>query len=647
MHELTALRSPPRPWSARARFGAALAAVLLGAGLLLAPALDGAFLLDDLPNLGGLERVASGEQSAAGFVSAGRAGPLGRPLSLATFAVQAEYWPYHPRAFKAVNLGLHLATGAALCWLLLVALRPTRPELAAPLALAVAAAWLVHPLQLSTVGYVVQRMTILAALPVLLGLVAYCRGRTAIAARPAAAGGYLLALGGLIGGGAVGVLAKESAALIVPLAAVLEHTLLAGLAAPLAWRRLRAALLHAPLAVAAVALLAYSAGWGDAGFVGRDFTLLERTLSQPRALVAYAALALWPDARPLGIFHDDFAVSRGLLEPWTTLPALLMVAIAVGLAWRARHRHPLLAFGIAWFLANHLLESTVLPLELYFEHRNYLALAGPLTALVAGGALLVARAGAARRIALAAALLLGAALAARGAIEAQRWGRPLAQAERWAMQHPSSLRAQSYLANLRKVRGDAAGAAAVYLANQARFADGASFAFDWLELGCSEGDAPLPDAALLRARAAAPRFSYGPSAALDRMVRRFEQGQPCPRVSLESLVELNAALAANPAYARDAWLYPLLAARLARLSGDQAAAIAAMDQAFALRQEPEYALIAARWRTEAGDLEGATASLARARAALDGNPLRTAALAQRLAQVEAAIAARRTTPAPR
>ena len=36
------------------------------------------------------------------------------------------------------------------------------------------------------------------------------------------------------------------------------------------------------------------------------------------------------------------------------------------------------AFGIAFFLGGHLLESTVLPLELYYEHRNYLPSFGDL-----------------------------------------------------------------------------------------------------------------------------------------------------------------------------------------------------------------------------------------------------------------------------
>ena len=88
-----------------------------------------------------------------------------------------------------------------------------------------------------------------------------------------------------------------------------------------------------------------------------------------------------PDGRWFTLYHDDITLSRGLLEPWTTLPAALGIAGLIAAAWLARRRAPVAGFGIAFFLGGHLLESTVLPLELAFEHRNYLPAFGPLLAL--------------------------------------------------------------------------------------------------------------------------------------------------------------------------------------------------------------------------------------------------------------------------
>jgi hypothetical protein len=308
----------------------ALCAVLLLAGALLAPLQSGAFLLDDLPNLAGLERVHAEPDGAARFVTGGIAGPGGRPVALASFAVQAGDWPYRPGPFKRVNLALHLACGLALFWLWALLARRALPEREAGwLALAVTALWLVHPLQLSSVAYVVQRMTLLAALPMLLGLVAFVKGRERVERAPEDPRGYLLALGGLGAGGLVALASKESGGLILPLALAIDHTLFRAEGASAArWRAVRRWALHLPLALAALGLLTLGAGWLAEGYAGREFTLGERLLSQPRALLDYAWRALLPSRAGLGVFHDDFATSRALLEPWTTLPALAALGLA-------------------------------------------------------------------------------------------------------------------------------------------------------------------------------------------------------------------------------------------------------------------------------------------------------------------------------
>jgi len=617
----------------------ALAAVLLVAGALLAPLLHGAFLLDDLPNLTGLERVHAEPDGGARFVAGGIAGPGGRPIALASFAVQAGDWPLHPGPFKRVNLALHLACALALFWLWSLLARRALPAREADLlALAVSALWLVHPLQLSSVAYVVQRMTLLAALPMLLGLVAFVKGRARVERAPEDPLGYLIALGGLGVGGLLALGSKESGGLILPLALAIDHTLFdAAPASATRWRAVRRWTLHLPLLLAALALVTLGAGWLADGYAAREFSLSERLLSQPRALLGYAALALVPLRDGLGVFHDDFAVSRTLLEPWTTLPALVVLALAVGAAVRWRRSQPLIAFGVAWFLANHLLESTLMPLELYFEHRNYLALAGLLT-IPALGLLTLGRDGRHAPIAAAAGAFGLALVAWQGHAEARSWGDPLGQAQRWSREHPGSLRAQSYLANLHKVRGEPAAAARVYLEHDARFADGVSFTLDWLELGCADEALPLPSRALVVERGRRARFSYGPTAAIDRMLQRAERGRPCPRVALDDLGAATAALLANPAYQRESYLVHLLEARLARLRGDRREALAAMHRAFDGRPEPDYALVEASWWLEAGDLERAAEALERARQAVGPNPLRQDALAPRFAALAKALA---------
>src|SRR5690606_4867616 len=108
-----------------------------------------------------------------------------------------------------------------------------------------------------------------------------------------------------------------------------------------------------------------------------------------------------------------------------------------------------------WYLGAHLLESTTIALELYFEHRNYVPLMGPVLAVAAGSV----RAG--KTIA----PLLQGALCAYGLLLAvvlfgstSLWGQPALAAEMWAIRKPDSLRATQYLAQQLLAYGDSAAA---------------------------------------------------------------------------------------------------------------------------------------------------------------------------------------------
>jgi hypothetical protein len=105
----------------------------------------------------------------------------------------------------------------------------------------------------------------------------------------------------------------------------------------------------------------------------RNFTLWERVLTEFRVLVFYLKMIIIPSVQELGLYHDDFGLSRGLLSPPTTLPSLLAIGILLITGLMLRTLRPLVSLGILWFFTGHVLESTILPLELAHEHRNYLA----------------------------------------------------------------------------------------------------------------------------------------------------------------------------------------------------------------------------------------------------------------------------------
>jgi hypothetical protein len=149
---------------------------------------------------------------------------------------------------------------------------------------------------------------------------------------------------------------------------------------------------------------------------------------------------VFPDPVTLSLYHDELPVSRNLLIPWTTLPAIVFLAALLGLGLRLRGRRPLVSLGILWFFAGQLLTATFIPLELVYEHRNYFASIGVLLAVFS---LLL---GLRRAIVLP--LVRGALLAvllmwfaAVTGLRARDWSDPLRLALVEANRHPDSPRA--------------------------------------------------------------------------------------------------------------------------------------------------------------------------------------------------------------
>jgi hypothetical protein len=561
------------------------------------PVLAGSYILDDWPTLAGLADVRDGDAARFGrYVVEGYAGPTGRPLALLSFALQAESWPGDAWAFHAVNLALHLACGIALALFGRALARrwwPGQPATADLIAVVAVGLWLVHPLNVSTTAYVVQRMTQLATLFTLLALLAWTHGRLRAERAPHGRDGRALAAFGLVAGGIAAVLSKETGVLLLAYALVLEHWVFDRAAEPPDWRRWRALLLTAP-ALAFLALVAWRFDDLTArAFAVRDFTLLERLASEPRALLAYLKLLVAPLPSELTLFNDGFAVSRGPFAPVTTLPAIVVVLGAAALAFAWRRRAAPLAFAIAWFLAGHLLESTVLPLELYFEHRNYLPMAGPLLALAHYGAVLVERLPTerARRLVLGGAVAVVLVFAAITWSEARLWSDPERLTATWAAEHPESARAQGTVLALRKARGELEAVAQGYREMTARFPDDPSFWLDWAELGCLDPHLDRPAPAQAAAALAVARPDYSSIAASGRMVQRFERDGACGALPALELAAYLGALLANPRYGAFEPQLRLLRARLAATVGDHAGADADFDRAWALRPGTDVALM--------------------------------------------------------
>lgn len=425
-----------------------LCSVVLAA-LLFIPGLGGGFVLDDEPNIVHNYAIHMESLDPIGLAVAAfshQPGGITRILPTASFAL--DYWRgggLDPEVFKATNIAIHALTTFVLAWLfrtLLLAVA-TPPARAGVAAIALALAWAMHPLQVSSVLYVVQRMQTMATLFLVLALLAYLKARLdQIEGRASryrwfpVMGFWLLAIG-----------CKEDAILLPAYTLALELTVLRfRSASPALARTLRRGYqLMAVVGAAAFLLVVVPHYWHWEAYPNRDFSTPERLLTQGRVLTLYLREILLPLPRHMPFYYDWLQPSRGLLDPLTTLPALLLLFALLATAWRLRMRRPLFALGVLLFFAGHFVTSNVLNLELAFEHRNHFPMIGIVLAVGDLLALAAQRMQVRTLTGISVAALLLVLLGTTTLARTRSWSSPLALARTTTELAPRSARAWNLL----------------------------------------------------------------------------------------------------------------------------------------------------------------------------------------------------------
>jgi len=656
------------PWGLLALAAVATAAVYW-------PGLTGGWVFDDYPNIvdNAAIHITHGHATLTAWVNAAMSSPasfLHRPLASITFALNWMAGGGDPWPFKVTNIIIHLINGALLFCMLRVLLRllglrqcvllpspigrgtgsegpvlapnliprGTKPSptpsghplppgggtsnciddaAATRLALIVSAAWMLLPINLMAVLYVVQRMESLCQIFVLAGLWAYLHGRwmmlTATDARRDRRG-FVLAVAGVALGTLLGLTSKETAVLLPVFAFLAEWILLrfarasitgswipgsvfdaakdgpgitnntqptadySGAAHDVASDGDTAQLYRHSGAVRSTEPGIHASGadtrilWtfvvtlfvpAVLGFLwllrialrpstwsGRDFTLAQRLLTEPRVLVDYLHWTLLPNPMVLSLYHDEIVTSIGLLTPWTTLGAILLLAALIVVAVWLRNRRPLVSLGIGWFFAAQLLTATVVPLELVYEQRMYFASIG---VLLAAGALLL---GLRWRIALP--LLRGFIVAVAllwfaGAtnLRAREWSNPLRLAVVEADRHPESARAVYEAGRLLLIASN--------------YQPGKLLDESWKYLrkaAAIPGSSALSDQAMIMI---ADHHQQGADADYWRSMIRKLRGQPTRQEDISALISLTNCYEAKICKFDTAWLQRAYKAALSRL----------------------------------------------------------------------------------
>ncbi|KIQ29945.1 hypothetical protein [Xanthomonas campestris] len=342
------------------------------------PGLTGGFIFDDYQAVVENSSIKLDHITWDGLVVAAHAygGPIGRPVATLSFAV--GYWLHGMStfSFKLENVVIHLLNVMLVGLLVRSIIRLAWPEESergqSVAAILVALVWGLHPLQVSAVLYVVQRMELLGNLFLLISLNFYVVSRLRWIQGQDYGKFMVLALVSLM----LGLLSKENS-IQAPLYTLVMELVFFGFKG----KNGRS------LSLQIVYLSAFLAGGGlffglvlpriAYQFDMRDFTMLERVLTQFRVLPTYLTWMVWPSPENLSFYHDDFAPSRGLFHPLSTIAGgVALGSLLIGAVyWRSRA--PLVSLAIGFFFASHAITSAPLALELVFEHRNYLAILSP------------------------------------------------------------------------------------------------------------------------------------------------------------------------------------------------------------------------------------------------------------------------------
>lgn len=427
-----------------------LIASILVTAVVYWPGLSGAYIFDDFPNIvdnSGVQPKDAGIPSLARAALSSPSSEFSRPLASLSFAANYLATGLDPYWMKLTNLVIHLLNGLLVFVLARLLLRtagstatkefaskasPSGSQLDVTtstirridtVAILIATGWMLLPINLTAVLYVVQRMESIANLFVMLGLIGYVAGRRQMLTYPHLSPevlssnpknrlarlrslleqGFLLCLISLTVPTFLGALAKETAVMLPMYALMTEWALFRFRATGVGnvsnqlqisrahanqprkyydWRVFILFLFSLLLPVIGGLAWILPRVLNPHVWITRTFNLSTRLLSEPRAIVDYIVWTFLPTPHALSFYHDDFRVSLGLTTPWTTLASIMSIVGLIVVACRLRQHRPLVALGITLFFSCHLLTGTILPLELIYEHRNYFASFGLLLAVI-------------------------------------------------------------------------------------------------------------------------------------------------------------------------------------------------------------------------------------------------------------------------
>jgi Tfp pilus assembly protein PilF len=293
-----------------------------------------------------------------------------RPLSYLSFALNYKFGGMDVFGFHVVNFIIHYLAAVFLFLFIyntlkLPLIKNQYKNTAYPVALLATFFWAINPVWVTSVTYIVQRMASMAGLFYIASMYFYLKARTSSRFLYSFIFFTISLFSGL-----ASVFTKENAAMLPVSIFLFDLFLIAGINRQNIFKYAKIAIL--PASAILIAAFIYI----DPANIINDynifnFTMADRLLTEPRVILFYLSLLFYPIGSRLTFLYD-VEVSRSLLQPWTTIPSILLILFIIGFAFYIARKRPLISFCIIFYFLNHIIESSVFSLELIYEHRNYL-----------------------------------------------------------------------------------------------------------------------------------------------------------------------------------------------------------------------------------------------------------------------------------
>jgi len=337
--------------------------------ILYSNTLQGEFLFDDLRLILHNPQIKISDLSLDSLINAAS---TTRPVAMLSFALNHYFHQDNVTGYHIINIIIHFLTGIFLYFFIKATLElPSLREKYQNMVwfpFVTASLWLVNPIHTQSVSYIIQRMNSMSGMFYILAMLLYSKARTSFSQTGQnllfifCGISFLLALG-----------SKEIAATLPFFIFLYEWYFFQNLNKNwfknfLIWVGIFCLLL---IILYFTVPTLFPTGIISSGYNVYDFTLPQRLLTEFRVVLLYISLIFFPHPSRLNLDYD-FPLSYSLLNPSTTLIAISICIASVILAIYLAKRESLISFCILWFFGNLAIESSIIPLDLVFEHRTYL-----------------------------------------------------------------------------------------------------------------------------------------------------------------------------------------------------------------------------------------------------------------------------------